>query len=131
MRIGDQPLAPSAVAAAARTGAIDVALSDEARARMERAHGTAAAATRARPVYGRTTGVGANRSVHVEGGDEREHGLRLLRSHAGGMGEPQAPEVVRAPIPPAWLRSSRSPCSRSSPPSTSTLRFAPTPVVRP
>ena len=98
MRIGDEPLTPSAVAAAARAGAIDVALTDEARARMARAHRTAATATRQRPVYGRTTGVGANRSVLVEGGDEREHGLRLLRSHAGGMGEPLAPEVVRATI---------------------------------
>ncbi|KWX00417.1 hypothetical protein TH66_16665 [Carbonactinospora thermoautotrophica] len=35
------------------------------------------------PVYGRTTGVGANRSVEVT---EPAHGLRLLRSHAGGAG---------------------------------------------
>jgi histidine ammonia-lyase len=98
MRIGDEPLTPSAVAAAARAGAIDVALSDGARARMAAAHRRAAQATRMRPVYGRTTGVGANRSVLVEGGDEREHGLRLLRSHAGGMGEPLPPEVVRATI---------------------------------
>ena len=98
MRIGDEPLTPSAVAAAARAGAIDVALTDGARERMAAAHRRAAQATRMRPVYGRTTGVGANRSVLVEGGDEREHGLRLLRSHAGGMGEPLPPEVVRATI---------------------------------
>ena len=28
-------------------------------------------------------------------GDERGHAVRLLRSHAGGMGEPLAEEVVR------------------------------------
>ena len=35
------------------------------------------------PVYGRSTGVGANRSVPVT---DAGHGLRLLRSHAGGAG---------------------------------------------
>jgi len=36
-----------------------------------------------RPVYGRTTGVGANRAVAA---DDTGHGLRLIRSHAGGAG---------------------------------------------
>ncbi|HLX50114.1 MAG TPA: aromatic amino acid ammonia-lyase [Streptosporangiaceae bacterium] len=35
------------------------------------------------PVYGRTTGVGANRAITT---DDAGHGLRLLRSHAGGAG---------------------------------------------
>lgn len=35
------------------------------------------------PVYGRTTGVGANRSAEAVGD---AHGLQLLRSHAGGSG---------------------------------------------
>ncbi len=39
--------------------------------------------TASRPVYGRTTGVGANRSVAA---GDAGHGLRLLRSHAGGAG---------------------------------------------
>lgn len=39
--------------------------------------------TAARPVYGRTTGVGANRLVAA---GDAGHGLRLLRSHAGGAG---------------------------------------------
>src|SRR5207253_4484832 len=38
------------------------------------------------PVYGRTTGVGANREVSVS--DQVGHGRRLLRSHAGGAGPP-------------------------------------------
>jgi histidine ammonia-lyase len=98
MRIGDEPLTPSAVAAAARGGKIEVELSEAARERMAGAHRAAAEATDRRAVYGRTTGVGANRSVAVTGGDEREHGRRLLWSHAGGMGEPLPEEVVRAAI---------------------------------
>ncbi|WP_141577746.1 aromatic amino acid ammonia-lyase [Actinomadura sp. WMMA1423] len=52
--------------------------------------------TEARPVYGRTTGVGANRVVDVEWEDADAHGLRLLRSHAAGAGPLVAPEIVRA-----------------------------------
>lgn len=37
------------------------------------------------PVYGRTTGVGANRDRATADGDE--HGVSLLRSHAAGGGE--------------------------------------------
>jgi histidine ammonia-lyase len=47
------------------------------------------------PVYGRTTGVGANRTQQVEDGD-LEHGLRLLRSHAGGIGRKVPPTITRA-----------------------------------
>jgi histidine ammonia-lyase len=57
--------------------------------------GTAAAAVRAAPahaVYGRTTGVGANKSVQVRGGDGST-GLRLARSHASGAGPLVAPEI--------------------------------------
>lgn len=48
------------------------------------------------PVYGRTTGVGANRIVDVEWDDADAHGLRLLRSHAAGAGPLVGPEIVRA-----------------------------------
>jgi histidine ammonia-lyase len=48
------------------------------------------------PVYGRTTGVGANRVVDVEWEDADAHGLRLLRSHAAGAGPLVAPDIVRA-----------------------------------
>lgn len=47
-------------------------------------------------LYGRGTGVGANRSVPVQAGDETEHGLRLLRSHAGGAGPLLPARQVRA-----------------------------------
>lgn len=48
-----------------------------------------------RPLYGRSTGVGANRTQAVAPGDG-EHGLRLLRSHAGGIGRPVPDAGVRA-----------------------------------
>jgi histidine ammonia-lyase len=46
------------------------------------------------PIYGRTTGVGANGSEPVGSGPGI--GLRLIRSHASGGGEPVAGEVARA-----------------------------------
>ncbi|KAA9166544.1 aromatic amino acid lyase [Amycolatopsis acidicola] len=49
-----------------------------------------------RAVYGRTTGVGANRHTVVAPESADEHGLRLLRSHAGGTGEPLPSDAVRA-----------------------------------
>ncbi|MER6349638.1 aromatic amino acid ammonia-lyase [Streptomyces sp. NPDC001595] len=47
-------------------------------------------------LYGRGTGVGAHRSVAVGPDDETGHGLRLLRSHAGGGGTPLPARQVRA-----------------------------------
>jgi histidine ammonia-lyase len=48
------------------------------------------------PVYGRTTGVGANHDRPVLPSDLTEYGYRLLRSHAGGSGPLVAPELSRA-----------------------------------
>src|SRR6202012_1823163 len=45
------------------------------------------------PVYGRTTGVGANRSMQAQEGG---HGRRLRRSHAGGAGPLLAAPLARA-----------------------------------
>jgi histidine ammonia-lyase len=56
----------------------------------------AAEVTSTQPVYGRTTGVGANRLVDVEWDDADAHGVRLLRSHAAGAGPLLGPEIVRA-----------------------------------
>ena len=47
-----------------------------------------------RPIYGRSTGVGANRAVAVT--DPEEQALRLLRSHATSAGPQRSPERVRA-----------------------------------
>jgi histidine ammonia-lyase len=64
--------------------------------RMRRAHQTAQAASTARPVYGRTTGVGANRDAVVPAGDASTHDLRLLLSHAAGVGERLDARATRA-----------------------------------
>lgn len=47
-------------------------------------------------VYGRSTGVGANRNEDVPTEAAAGHGLRLLRSHAGGIGEELPARQVRA-----------------------------------
>lgn len=49
-----------------------------------------------REIYGRTTGVGANRDLTVDEDAGPEHGRRLLRSHAGGTGGPMPARQVRA-----------------------------------
>src|ERR1700678_3053498 len=46
--------------------------------------------------YGRTTGVGANGGVTVAPGSG--HGLRLLRSHAGGAGEQVSAGIARGAL---------------------------------
>lgn len=56
------------------------------------AYADAVAATR--PIYGRSTGVGANRMVAVS--DPQAQALRLLRSHATSAGPLRHPERVRA-----------------------------------
>ena len=82
------------VVAGAR-GAAQVALSAEGRRRAAAAAEVAADATARREVYGRTTGVGANRETAVSSGDTARHGLRLVRSHAGGGGPLIAAELSR------------------------------------
>ncbi|MFM9441239.1 aromatic amino acid ammonia-lyase [Streptomyces acidiscabies] len=47
-------------------------------------------------VYGRSTGVGANRGEDVPTEEAAAHGLRLLRSHAGAIGEELPARQVRA-----------------------------------
>ncbi|MET7615809.1 aromatic amino acid ammonia-lyase [Streptomyces sp. NPDC005408] len=47
-------------------------------------------------VYGRSTGVGANRNEDVPTESAADHGLRLLRSHAGAIGDPLPAREVRA-----------------------------------
>ena len=64
--------------------------------RARRAHEKAHAASAARPMYGRTTGVGANRDAVVRPGDTSTHDLRLLLSHAAGVGERLDARAARA-----------------------------------
>jgi histidine ammonia-lyase len=68
----------------------------EAYARAERAWHTARRLADAGRMYGRHTGVGANRMVSVEPGEEAGQDLRLLRSHAGGAGGQVPGREVRA-----------------------------------
>jgi len=82
------------VAAAAR-GQAKVTISAAGRERAAAAARTAARVTAQRPVYGRTTGVGANRDQPVAADDEQV-GLRLMRSHAGGGGPLVPAELSRA-----------------------------------
>ncbi|HEY7430212.1 MAG TPA: aromatic amino acid lyase [Streptosporangiaceae bacterium] len=79
----------------ARGGAA-AAVSGAGRERAEAAAKTAAEVAGHRPVYGRSTGVGANRDQLVLPADRGDHGFRLLRSHAGGGGPLVAAELSRA-----------------------------------
>jgi histidine ammonia-lyase len=83
------------VAAAAR-GQLRVEPGEQGFARARAAAEVAASVAASRPVYGRTTGVGANRGLAVTADDAARHGLRLLRSHAGGGGPLIAAELGRA-----------------------------------
>src|SRR5690349_14922378 len=81
------------VAAVARDG-VFVTVPPQAVERARQAWEVAREIAGRQAVYGRTTGVGANRNVTIE--DDDAHGLRLLRSHAGGAGPLLSSEIVRA-----------------------------------
>ncbi|MFE4861343.1 aromatic amino acid ammonia-lyase [Streptomyces sp. NPDC056670] len=68
----------------------------EAMRRVEHAWHTARELAASGRVYGRSTGVGANRSEAVPTEAAAGHGLRLLRSHAGAVGAPLPAREVRA-----------------------------------
>jgi histidine ammonia-lyase len=62
---------------------------------VRRAHRVAAEVSTRGDIYGRTTGVGANRATAVSPSDS-EYGMRLLRSHAVDAGDPLDDRTVRA-----------------------------------
>jgi histidine ammonia-lyase len=64
-------------------------------AAVARAHEIAAELATRSDIYGRTTGVGANRATSVSP-DDTEYGMRLLRSHAVDAGDPLDSRTVRA-----------------------------------
>jgi histidine ammonia-lyase len=72
----------------------DVSLGAAGRDRIVLAFERAQRLTAQQPVYGRSTGVGANRGVSVD--DVEDHSRSLLRSHATSAGPLRAPERVRA-----------------------------------
>ena len=87
-------LTPRAVLAAAESRST-VALDAAAWRRIQAAADTVVAVTRRQQVYGRNTGVGANRDIDV---DDDAHGARLLASHATTGLSAYPEEVVRASL---------------------------------
>jgi histidine ammonia-lyase len=81
------------VSAVARDGAF-VTVTPQAVERARQSWEVVREVATRQPVYGRTTGVGANRNVTID--DDDAHGLRLLRSHSGGAGPLMSAENVRA-----------------------------------
>ncbi|MFK0009477.1 aromatic amino acid lyase [Paenarthrobacter sp. NPDC090520] len=74
-----------------------VGLAAEALERIDASQASAVATASRRPVYGRSTGVGANKTVALaESGDADTHGLKLLRSHAVDAGNPLDRRTARA-----------------------------------
>ncbi|MEU8637429.1 aromatic amino acid ammonia-lyase [Amycolatopsis sp. NPDC048633] len=95
IRVDGRTLRCADVVTAARTGGpLGIDVSVAALRGAEHAWKLAGELSTRRMVYGRTTGVGATKDDTVE--SSREHGLRLLRSHAGGSGDPMPPGQVRA-----------------------------------
>jgi histidine ammonia-lyase len=72
------------------------AVTDEARQRVGRSHAFAERVCATRPIYGRSTGVGANRSLGIEDAATFAHARALLRSHATSAGRPRSAERIRA-----------------------------------
>ncbi len=76
---------------------IQVRLADDARERMQHSHGwVQALAKRGEPVYGLNTGFGVFADREISPDDIQRLQRNLVLSHAVGVGEPFAPEVVRA-----------------------------------
>lgn len=73
----------------------EVALSPEVIPQLEQAYHQAEEISTRQPVYGRSTGVGANRLIPVDP-DDADHGMRLLRSHAVDAGREIPAPAVRA-----------------------------------
>lgn len=71
-----------------------VGLAPEVRARVARSYEFAEQVATERPVYGRSTGVGANRDIVVS--DPDGQALRLLRSHATSSGPRRSAQRIRA-----------------------------------
>ena len=94
--IGDGPLSIESLAAIARENA-RVEISPAARARVGAARSLVEQWVReGRPVYGVTTGFGALCDVAIPREQTRALQENILMSHAAGVGDPLADEVVRA-----------------------------------
>lgn len=81
--------------AAVAHGSATVELAAGGRDRAAASHAFSAQALLRRPLYGRSTGVGANRTVRLTG-DPEENALLLLRSHATSAGPVRSAARIRA-----------------------------------
>jgi histidine ammonia-lyase len=97
VRIDGRTLTCRDIVRVARSGA-SVRLDEAAHNRAQDAWELVERLTTTRQVYGRTTGVGANRQEEVGGEAALGHGVRLLRSHAGGIGPLLPADHVRATL---------------------------------
>jgi histidine ammonia-lyase len=96
LELSGTELQPRDVIAVAR-GGLKVALSDPAREAMEHsADVVARLAASDDPAYGVSTGFGSLANVKIPAPRRQELQRALIRSHAAGMGEPVAIEIVRA-----------------------------------
>jgi len=75
-----------------------VLVDDSARLRAIDAKLAAERIARIRPLYGRNTGVGANRGEAADDDAQTDHGLAILRSHAAGWGDCLAPRSIRCAL---------------------------------
>lgn len=83
---------------AALADGADVEVDPRGRGRVEAAHRALEEAALTRTIYGRTTGVGANRDALLAVSADHLPGLALLRSHAGGWGPTLPERTVRATL---------------------------------
>lgn len=95
VRITGNDLTIRQVVLVARTNA-PVQLSQTGRNRAAAAHAAILRAASQRPIYGQSTGVGANKNTAVPSTDTADHGLRLIRSHAAIAGTAVNTEIARA-----------------------------------
>jgi histidine ammonia-lyase len=85
------------VARVARGEEIDIRISEEAKARVARSRALVEEwVERGEIIYGITTGFGEFANINIPREELRALQQNLLRSHSAGVGEPLAPEVVRA-----------------------------------
>lgn len=75
-----------------------VLVDESARLRAIGARDVAARIAAIRPLYGRNTGVGANRDQPADDLAPTDHGLAILRSHAAGWGDLRSPRSIRCGV---------------------------------
>ena len=75
-----------------------VLVDESARLRAIGGQETAERIAGVRPLYGRNTGVGANRDQATTEDAPTDHGLAILRSHAAGWGDRLTPRSIRCAL---------------------------------